>query len=66
MRHVPPRSVQVAAAPDAYPALDRVAGEFAVRPYDVAASFEFGLGLILDGLERRLASGGSADSRAVG
>ena len=59
------RSVQMAASPEAYPALERVAGEFATRPYDVAASFEFGLGLILDGLERLLASGGSADSRAV-
>jgi AcrR family transcriptional regulator len=59
------RSVQAAASPEAYPALERVANEFATRPYDIAASFEFGLGLILDGLERLLASGGSADSRAV-
>jgi AcrR family transcriptional regulator len=59
------RSVQIAASPEAYPSLERVAGEFATRPYDVAASFEFGLGLILDGLERLVASGGSADSRAV-
>jgi len=59
------RSVQMAASPEAYPSLERVAGEFATRPYDVAASFEFGLGLILDGLERLMASGGSADSRAV-
>ena len=59
------RSVQMAASPEAYPALERVAGEFATRPYDVAASFEFGLDLILDGLERRLASDGSTDSRAV-
>jgi AcrR family transcriptional regulator len=56
------RSVQMAASPEAYPALERVAGEFATRPYDVAASFEFGLDIILDGLERRLASGGSAHS----
>ena len=47
----------MAASPETYPALERVAGEFATRPYDVAASFEFGLGLILDGLERLLASG---------
>jgi AcrR family transcriptional regulator len=59
------RSVQMAASPEAYPALERVAGEFATRPYDVAASFEFGLDLILDGLERLLTSGGSADSREV-
>lgn len=59
------RSVQVAASPEAYPALERVAAEFATRPYDVAASFEFGLDLILDGLERLLTSGGSAEPRAV-
>ncbi len=59
------RSVQMAASPQAYPALERVAGEFATRPYDVEASFEFGLDLILDGLERLLASGRSADSREV-
>ena len=57
------RSVQVAALPEAYPALERVAGEFARRPYDVAASFEFGLDLILDGLERILTAGGPADRR---
>jgi hypothetical protein len=59
------RSVQEIVSPEAYPALERVAGEFATRPYDVAASFEFGLGLILDGLERLLAPGGSAHSDAV-
>jgi AcrR family transcriptional regulator len=59
------RSVQMAASPEAYPALERVAGEFATRPYDVAASFEFGLDLILDGLDRLLTSGRSADSREV-
>jgi AcrR family transcriptional regulator len=59
------RSVQMAASPKAYPALERVAHEFATRPYDVAASFEFGLDLILDGLERLLTSGSAADSRAV-
>ena len=52
----------MAASPEAYPALERVAGEFAARPYDLAASFEFGLGLILDGLERLLTSGASAPS----
>jgi AcrR family transcriptional regulator len=59
------RSVQMAAPPEAYPALERVAREFAARPYDIAAAFEFGLDLILDGLERLLASRGSADSREV-
>jgi len=59
------RSVQMAASPEAYPALERVAREFATRPYDIAASFDFGLDLILDGLERLLASRGSADSREV-
>ncbi len=42
--------------PDAYPSLMRVAAEFAVEPYDDAAVFEFGLGLILDGLEDLLGS----------
>ena len=59
------RSVQMAAPPEAYPALERVAREFAARPYDIPAAFEFGLDLILDGLERLLASRGSADSREV-
>ena len=59
------KSVQMAASPEAYPALERVAREFAARPYDIAAAFEFGLDLILDGLERLLASRGSADSREV-
>jgi len=50
------RAVQLAASPATYPALERVAREFAVRPFDVTASFAFGLDLLLDGLERRLAS----------
>ncbi len=49
-------AVQAAIPPEAYPSLTRVAGEFALRPYDDAAAFEFGLGLILDGLERSLRS----------
>jgi len=37
---------------DAYPSLARVAMGYAAKPYDDAAAFEFGLGLILDGLQR--------------
>lgn len=43
----------LAAIPDgAYPFAARVAQEYASRPFDQEAAFEFGLGLILDGLER--------------
>jgi AcrR family transcriptional regulator len=42
--------------PDAYPALMRVAGEYTTTPYDEATVFDFGLGLILDGLEGLLGS----------
>ncbi len=59
------RSVQMAASPEAYPALERVASEFATRPYDIAASFEFGLDLILDGLERLLTAGRPEEAREV-
>jgi AcrR family transcriptional regulator len=38
----------------AYPSLACVAMEYAVKPYDDAAAFDFGLGLILDGLQRLL------------
>lgn len=38
----------------AYPSLACVAEEYAVKPYDDAVAFEFGLGLILDGLDRML------------
>ena len=38
----------------AYPSLARVATEYAVKPYDDAAAFDFGLDLILDGLQRLL------------
>jgi AcrR family transcriptional regulator len=38
----------------AYPFLARVATEYSVRPYDDAAAFDFGLGLLLDSLERLL------------
>lgn len=45
----------LAAIPEgAYPSLAAVAMEYAEKPYDEAAAFEFGLDLILDGLERRL------------
>lgn len=38
----------------AFPSLARVAMEYAAKPYDDAAAFDFGLDLILDGLERLL------------
>ena len=38
----------------AYPSLARVAAEYATNPYDDDAAFDFGLGLILDGVERLL------------
>ncbi len=45
----------LAAIPEgAYPSLAQVAMEYSVKPYDDAAAFDFGLGLILDGLERLL------------
>ncbi len=45
----------VAAVPEgAYPHALRVAAEFATTPFDQDAAFDFGLGLILDGLERLL------------
>ena len=45
----------------AYPNALRVAAEFAARPFDQDAAFDFGLGLILDGLERLLADGPRSD-----
>jgi len=50
------RQVVDAIPPDAFPALMRVAGEYATKPYDEAAVFDFGLGLILDGLDGLLGS----------
>ena len=45
----------LAAIPDgAYPFAASVAMEYAANPFDQEAAFEFGLGLILDGLERSL------------
>lgn len=38
----------------AYPSLARVAKGYAAQPYDDAAAFEFGLRLILDGLQRHI------------
>ncbi len=38
----------------AFPSLARVATEYATKPYDDDAAFDFGLGLILDGIERLL------------
>lgn len=39
---------------DDYPSLLRIAADFAVSPHDEEAVFDFGLDLILDGLERTL------------
>ena len=45
----------LAGIPDGeYAAAARVATEFAANPFDEDAAFDFGLGLILDGLERLL------------
>jgi AcrR family transcriptional regulator len=45
----------LAAIPEgAYPSLARVAMQYAEEPYDDDAAFDFGLNLILDGLERLL------------
>ena len=41
---------------DAYPSLLRIAADFAVNPHDEEAVFDFGLDLILDGLQRTLES----------
>jgi AcrR family transcriptional regulator len=41
---------------DAYPSLLRIADDFAVNPHDEVAVFNFGLDLILDGLQRVLES----------
>ena len=46
--------------PDAYPYLTELAVEHVLRPgYDFGPEFEFGLDLILDGLERAAAGGGA-------
>jgi hypothetical protein len=42
------------AAREAYPSLTLVAGEYAAEPADDDTAFAFGLGLILDGLQRLL------------
>jgi AcrR family transcriptional regulator len=48
------REVLTAIPEGAYPNAMRVAMEYATAPFDHDAAFEFGLGLILDGLERSL------------
>lgn len=47
-------------SPDAYPSLVRIAEDFMTGAHDEAAVFEFGLDLILDGLERSLAAEGAS------
>jgi len=46
--------VLAAIPPGAYPSLAAVAMEYAEEPYDEDAAFEFGLDLLLDGLQRLL------------
>lgn len=48
------QEVLAAIPQDAYPSLAVVAMEYADKPYDEDAAFEFGLDLILDSLERLL------------
>ena len=48
------RDVLAAIPQGAHPSLAAVAMEYAEKPYDETAAFEFGLDLILDSLERRL------------
>ncbi len=48
------REVQAAIPDGAYPFAASVVMEYAAHPFDQEAAFEFGLGLILDGLERSL------------
>jgi len=50
------RDVLAAIPQGTHPSLAAVAMEYADKPYDEAAAFEFGLDLILDGLERWLAA----------
>lgn len=49
------REVLAAIPEGAYPHAVRVAMEYAATPFDQDAAFDFGVGLILDGLERSLA-----------
>ena len=48
------REILTAIPDGAHPFAARVAMEYAANPFDQEAAFEFGLGLILDGLERSL------------
>jgi hypothetical protein len=52
----PAQEVLAAIPQGAYPSLALVAMEYAANPYDDGADFDFGLDLILDGLERLLES----------
>lgn len=46
------RDALAAVPSDAYPSLTRVASAYAAHPADDAETFSFGLGLLLDGMER--------------
>jgi AcrR family transcriptional regulator len=50
----PAQEVLAAIPQGAYPSLARVAMEHATKPYDEGEAFDFGLDLILDGLQRLL------------
>ena len=55
-RSTSPRSCSPNSRPTTIPSLLRIAADFAVNPHDEEAVFDFGLDLILDGLERTLVS----------
>lgn len=50
----PAQEVLEAVSREAFPSLVRVATEYASEPFDDDEAFDFGLGLILDGLQRHL------------
>lgn len=53
--------IVVPLAPERYPSMIRFAREYALQPdYDFGRSFEFGLDVLLDGLDRALAATGAS------